>query len=383
MASVDRAGAYMISTSGARCFKPKPLPPAPPVEMTGALTLALSDADRAIARLDGSTLILPDTDLFVYGFMLQEAALSSQIEGTQASLDDVLVFQAEPRTVQRTEDVADVVNYIHAMNWGMDELARLPLSLRFVRELHGRLLRDGRGADRKPGEFRTTQNWIGAPGSTIEEAVFVPPAVPDMTEALGHWEAFLHHDHGLPPLIRSALAHAQFETIHPFLDGNGRVGRMIVALMLVSDRVLHRPLLYLSMFFKKNRGEYYDLLQAIRQNGDWERWLLFFLRGVDETARSAFDAAQSVIKLKERIDSTIRDQVNAPSAAKLGHLMFRYPYLSARQIAERLGVSQPTANALVRRFSELKFLTEVSGRKWGRLYAFSPYLRILRAIETD
>lgn len=383
MVSVDRAGAYIISTTGARCFKPKPLPPTPPIEMTRALTLALSDADRAIARLDGSTLILPDTDLFVYGFMLQEAALSSQIEGTQASLDDVLVFQAEPRTAQRIEDVADVVNYIHAMNWGMDELKRLPLSLRFVRELHGRLLRDGRGADRQPGEFRSIQNWIGAPGSRIEDAMFVPPAVPDMADALGHWEQFLHQDHGLPPLIKSALAHAQFETIHPFLDGNGRVGRMIIALMLVSDRVLHRPLLYLSMFFKKNRAEYYDLLQGIRQNGDWERWLTFFLEGVGETARGAFDAAQSVIKLKERIDTTIRDQMNAPSAAKLGQLIFRYPYLSARQIAERLGVSQPTANALVRRFSDLQLLTEVSGRKWGRLYAFTPYLRILRAIETD
>lgn len=234
----------------------------------------MSAADRALARLDGATVNLPNPDLFVYAFMRQEAVLSSQIEGTQASLEDVLQYEAG--TAGANDDLTEVINYLNAIKWGLDELKALPVCLRLVKGLHARLLAEGRGSDKSPGEFRQNQNWIGPPGTPIEKATFVPPAVPLMERALADWEKFVAEERGMPPLIKCAVAHAQFETIHPFWDGNGRLGRMIITLLLCSEKVLARPILYLSLFFKKNREEYYRRLQSIRDAGDWEGWVLFF-----------------------------------------------------------------------------------------------------------
>ena len=251
--------------------------------MDGELLRALSNADLALGRLEGAAAILPNPDLFVGMYVRQEAVLSSQIEGTQASLADLLEFEMGVRAQRGDSDVAEVVNHVRAMNYGLQRLSNLPLCLRLIREIHDQLLRGVRGQERQPGEFRRTQNWIGAARVPLAAALFVPPPPDPMTQALGNLERFMH-DREYPVLLRAGLIHAQFETIHPFLDGNGRVGRLLITFLLCEQRVMSRPLLYLSHFLRRHRGEYYERLQAIRDEGDWEGWLKFFLRGVKETS---------------------------------------------------------------------------------------------------
>ncbi len=291
----QRAGRYIQQATGYKAFIPAPLPPEPDIEFDGELRTLLSQADRDIARLDAIAALLPNPDLFVAMYVRHEAVLSSQIEGTQSTLEDVLAFEAQAAAQHDSpKDVEEVVNYVRAMNHGLKRLAELPLSLRLLREIHGELMRNVRGGEKSPGEFRTSQNWIGPSGSTLPTASFVPPPPHELMNALGALENFLHEGKTtVPLLVRCGLAHAQFETIHPFLDGNGRVGRLLITLMLCEEGALSRPLLYLSVFLKAHRAEYYDRLTAIRQNGHWEPWLKFFLRGISQTARAATRTASA------------------------------------------------------------------------------------------
>ncbi len=345
--------------------------------MTAEMQIALSSADRALARLDGATSILPNPDLFVYAFMRQEAVLSSQIEGTQASLEDILEFEAGADPIRRTDDLTDIVNYLDAMRWGLETLPKLPVSLRLIKGLHQRLLAEGRGAERAPGHFRTSQNWIGPPECTIQQATFVPPPVAKMMEALGQWERFIHEAREVPPLIKCALAHAQFETIHPFWDGNGRLGRMIVTFLLCSEEILSRPILYLSLYLRQHRDAYYHLLQATRDDGNWEDWIIFFLRGVTATSKSALISARKITQLHDELRTRAPDISRSVKAVSLIDKLFFQPYVSINLVARLIDATYPTANALVQNFESSGILTSVRDVQRNRIYAFRPYLDIL------
>lgn len=369
----NRAGTYISQPSGYKSFKPKKLPPEPGVRFDAELIELLSRADRKLGRLDGVTETLPDPGLFVAMYVRKEAVLSSQIEGTQASLIDI--FENEQNKEKR-EDVSDVVNYIKAMQYGLERLSDLPLSLRLMREIHSELLSSGRGSKKTPGEFRTTQNWIGSPGCTIQEATFVPPTVPDMKDAMGNLEKYLYSEDNLPPLIKIALIHAQFETIHPFLDGNGRMGRLLITFWLCQQKILSQPLLYISYYFKKYRTEYYDSLMTVRNTGDWEQWIKFFLRGIAETSEEAIETAKEILMLKKACEELIAKYNN--NYRQLLEMLFNTPIVSKQEVAEKLGISQPTANRIVDHFCDLKILVDTRpDRKRYKNYAFASYIGIL------
>ncbi len=369
----NRAGTFIDQPSGYKTFKPKPLPPIPPVSYDSEMIELLSRADRMLGRLDGVTETLPDPELFVAMYVQKEAVLSSQIEGTQASLVDV--FDGD-QSREKREDIGDIVNYVGAMNYGLERLKEFPLSLRLLREIHQVLLSSGRGSKRSPGEFRTTQNWIGAPGCTLREATFVPPNVPDMNEAMGDLELYLHSEDGLPPLIKIALVHAQFETIHPFLDGNGRMGRLLITFWLCQQKILSQPLLYISYYFKRNRQDYYDRLMVVRKTGDWEQWIKFFLKGIAETSEEAISTAKEILALKKVCEDMIVRSNN--NYRQLLDLLFRVPVIDKQEVAERLNVSQPTANRIVEQFCELGILVDQKpDSKRYKRYAFTKYLAIL------
>lgn len=371
-----RAGRHVAQATGYRAFVPKRLPPEPPIQIDNELLQLLSSADLAVGRLDGIAQNVPDPDLFVAMYVNREAVLSSQIEGTQSTLEDLLAvgLHADKRGIPA--DVDEVVNYVAAMNYGLERLDTLPLSLRLIKEIHERLLRGVRGAQRTPGEFRRTQNWIGPQGAPIAAATFVPPPVPDMLEALHDFEQFLNASSIHPVLIEVGLVHAQFETIHPFLDGNGRVGRLLITFLLVHERALHRPLLYLSHYFKLHRAEYYDRLMAIRVDGDWEGWLKFFLRGIAETAAEARSTAQKIFDLREQHRRLVLDRKLASNGLGLLALLYRRPLVKVGLVAEELETSYQTANVLVGRFEELGLLQETTGAKRGRVFRYGPYLRL-------
>lgn len=310
-------------------------------------------------------------------YVRREAVLSSQIEGTQSTLDDLLAVDLEPATPSVPDDVEEVVNYVRAMNYGLERLSSLPLSTRLIREIHAELLRTGRGALRTPGEFRRDQNWIGPENAPIERATFIPPPVPDMHAALGDFERFLHKEDQLPVLIHVGLAHAQFETIHPFTDGNGRVGRLLITFLLAHRGVLHRPLLYLSHYLRQNRAEYYDRLMAIRRRGDWGEWLRFFLRGVAETATEATDTAQAILDLRERHRSLVGDRTGL-NGMRLHDLLFERPLVNVNLVKSSLGVSFATANKLVTAFEDAGLLSEITGGRRRRIFRYDSYLALLR-----
>jgi len=372
----DRAGRYVRQPGGYDAYIPARLPPEPPIAFDSDLVNLLSRADQAIGRLDGEIRNLPNPGLFVAMYVRREAVLSSQIEGTQSTLDDLLVVELKPRVTDLSHDLSELVNYVHAMNHGLARLTDLPLSLRLIREIHAQLLSDVRGADRQPGEFRRNQNFIAPAGvRRIEEATFVPPPVDEMKRALDDFEKFLHRQE-VPPLIHVGTAHAQFETIHPFMDGNGRVGRLLITLMLVHHGVLHQPLLYLSLYLKRNRTEYYDLLMAIREDGDWEGWLLFFLRGVAETAEEATLTARSIVELRELQRSQLMTEQLPPNALRLLDFAYLRPIMNVSLAADELDVTFATANKLVESFERLGLLHEVTGRRRDRIFRFSPYLAL-------
>ena len=373
-----RAGAYVRQPSGFRAFIPAPLPPDPPLAMDPELIRLLSAADQALGRLDGMAYTLPDPELFVAMYVRREAVLSSQIEGTQSTLDDVLAYELAGASADLPRDVHEVVNYVRAMDHGLQRLATLPLSLRLIREIHAELLASGRGAARMPGEFRTSQNWIGPSGGTLSDARYVPPPVWEMNQALDNLESFLHAAPALPVLIDCALAHAQFETIHPFLDGNGRVGRLLVTFLLVTQGVLKQPLLYLSYYLKLHRSEYYDRLMAVRERGDWEGWIKFFLDGVRVTAEEAARTAGAIVALREQHRATV-----APigkNALRLLDSLYQRPLVRIADVQRGLGVSVPTAGKLVAELERVGILEELTGLKRNRVFRYSPYLALFRDV---
>ena len=371
-----RAGKYINQLDGYRAFIPAPLPPEPPLATDAELTRLLSEADHALGRLDGVTSILPNPDLFVSMYVRHEAVLSSQIEGTQSTLEDVLQFELDTKGKEHPKDVAEVVNYVRAMNYGLKRLNELPLSMRLIREIHAQLLEGVRGANRTPGEFRRSQNWIGPANCTLKTATFVPPPVHEMQEALANLEKFLH-EAGFPTLILCGLAHAQFETIHPFLDGNGRVGRLLITLLLCQRGILKSPLLYLSHYLKFHRAEYYDRLMAIRNDGNWEAWLKFFLKGVTEVSRSATETARRILELRRTHQSLIRSKtINQANALGLLDYLFEQPIVNARLIGERLKCAFVTADKLLKQFSDFGIVKEVTGGHRNRRYEYTPYLAL-------
>jgi len=373
-----RAGRYVMQPAGYRAFIPEPLPPRPPVRLDGELRVLLSQADRALGRLDGSVLTLPHPDLFVFMYVRKEAVLSSQIEGTQSSLQDVLAAEAKILHRGLPSDVREVLNYINAMHYGLERLETLPVSVRLIREIHERLLKGVRGSRLAPGELRRTQNWIGPGGCSLSEATFVPPPPGMVAQALSDLERFLHQRDDLPLLVKIALAHAQFETIHPFLDGNGRVGRLLITFLLCERGVLHKPVLYLSHYFKRHRQAYYERLQAVRDVGDWEGWLAFFLQGIAEVARQATETARRILQLREIHREAITEHLGR--AAGNGHrileTLYERPILSVNDVKDLTGTSFAAANQLVARMVDLGLLVEITGQARNRRFRYEPYVQL-------
>jgi Fic family protein len=379
-ATNPRLGRYIeAATAGerVRAFLPPPLPPDPPIRIEGLLPL-LETADRALGRLDGVASILPDAGLFLYMYVRKEALLSSQIEGTQSSLSDLLLFESQEAPGVPLDDVDEVSAYVGAMSHGLDRLRRdeFPLSLRLIREIHGKLLARGRGADRTPGEFRNSQNWIGGtrPGNAL-----LPPPADQVLGCMGALETFIHRaTPEIPTLIKAGLVHVQFETIHPFLDGNGRLGRLLITFLLCAEGVLREPLLYLSLYFKTHRTRYYGLLQQVREQGDWEAWLEFFLTGVRETAAQATETARRILSLfqgdQARIETLGRV---ASSTLRVHHLLREKPLISIPAAAQQLGLSQPTITKALEQMQSLGIVRETTGRRRRRVYVYDRYLAIL------
>lgn len=367
------AGTVVRAEAGYWAFVPSPLPPA--IEWDTELVKALSKADAALSRLSGVGSQLPNPHLLIDLYSRREAVLSSRIEGTQASLSDLFLDEIEPERVETSrDDVREVRNYVTALDHGLKRLDELPLSLRLVREIHEIPMTGARGGHATPGEFRRTPNWIGRPGSTILTAEYVPPPPEEMKASLGEWERFLHDREALPELVQCALIHEQFEAIHPFLDGNGRIGRLLITLFLVERQRLPQPLLYLSAYFESNRSEYYDALQAVRTKGEWRAWLLFFLAGVAQVASGAAEQADELAEMRERFRGL------AGGKAKVLALvdeLFRSPLVSAASAARRLGVSDPTARAAISALESVGLLEEYTGRSWGKLWIARPVMEVL------
>lgn len=381
MPDIRRHGTYettSVAGENVRAFIPPPLPPDPALDINPLLQDLIERANRGLGRLDGVTRILPDSSLFLYTYVRKEALLSSQIEGTQSSFSDLLLFEAEETPGVPIDDVEEVSHYVSAMNHTLKRLRDgFPLSLRLICETHRILLSGGRGSNKQPGEIRTSQNWIG--GSRPGNAKFVPPPPHRVMECMGLLEKFLHDDPVKTPLlIKAALAHVQFETIHPFLDGNGRVGRLLIALLLCADEALSEPMLYLSLYFKANRDAYYELLQRVRTDGDWEAWLDFFLRGVIETTEQATNTAKKIMGLFTA-DRTKVEALGRPAASALRvyDVLQRRVALSIPKAAKQLGISQPTVTSAIVHLVKLGIAQEATGRKRKKLYVYDAYLKIL------
>lgn len=374
-----RAGFFMNASSWYKAFVPAPLPPEPPIQYDEDIQSLLSQADRKLGRLDGITQILPNPELFVAMYVKKEAVLSSQIEGTQASFVDVLSAEYNQIDDQRQDDISEVVNYVNAMNWGLEQLETFPLSLRLIKNIHKRLLQNTRGSQRSPGEFRRSQNWIGPAGCNLNTATFVPPTVPDMESALADLEKFFHQEDRIPALVKIALIHAQFETIHPFLDGNGRMGRLLITFWLCQQEILSKPLLYLSYYFKENRSEYYDRLMDVRKKGEWENWVKFFLRGVAEVADEATTSAKAILKIKDEVSKKLYSMDNGNSNyQRLLDYLFEQPFIKRSDVEKMLGVSNPTAGNIIETFCQMGILQDCTPQKSrNKLYAFAEYLDIL------
>lgn len=374
----SRAGTYQRQPSGYRAFITAPLPQRPSVNLTGEIQRLLSQADLSLGRLDGSIQTLPNPDLFVFMYVRKEAVLSSQIEGTQSSLQDLLAAEASLYAPDVPKDVEEVANYVAAMNHGLRRLSELPVSVRLIREIHGKLLDGVRGSHLEPGELRRSQNWIGPGGCTLHEATFVPPPPDIVPQALADLEKFLHGENDLPLLIKIGLAHAQFETIHPFLDGNGRVGRLLITFLLCESGVLHRPVLYLSHYFKHQRQTYYELLQAVRDSGAWEDWLLFFLRGVAEVSVQAAKTAGRILVLRETHRNLIAENLgySAGNGHRLLERLYERPIVSVNEVRDRTGTSYAAANQLVERLVKIGILEEMTGQARHRRFRYGAYIQL-------
>lgn len=376
-----RAGSYGPTAEGYRAFHPKPLPPDPPLEHSTSLLTALSAASLELGRLDGIAEILPDPDFFVYSYVRKEAVLSSQIEGTRSSLVDVLEFEAGAERRSYPRDVREVVNYIHALNVALERVrGNEAVTLALIQDTHRTLLRGVRGGTDKPGQLKTRQNWIGARGTSPATADYVPPPSEETPAAMAALVSFVQEGSPDPPLLRAALVHSQFETIHPFLDGNGRMGRLLVALLLSKWGVLRRPVLYLSYFFLKNREEYARRLQRVRDDGDWEGWVEFFLKGVSETSIQATVTARAILALKQDHEQLVSRSIGGGRTGggqRLLGLLYYQPVVSVSWVAKQIGVTFPPASHLVDDFVEMGLLKEITGQKRNRYFRYQPYIEIL------
>ena len=378
----DDTGRYQITNHSGeqvRAYIPAPLPPDPPIAMDGPLQQALEAASLALGRLDSISVLLPEPALFIYTYVRKEALLSSQIEGTQSSLSELLMFENDQVRRVPLDDVTEVSNYVAALEHGLTRLREgFPLSNRLIREIHGVLLSRGHGSDRDPGEFRRSQNWIG--GSRPGNAAFVPPPHTELTGCMGALERFLHaRDDGLPVLARAGMAHVQFETIHPFLDGNGRVGRLLVILLLYHYGALREPTLYLSLYLKRNRSTYYDLLQHVRMTGDWEEWLVFFFEGVRETSEGAVSACQQLLAIFEEDRGVVQESGGrrANSALRVHQSLMSRPISSLTDVSKATGLAFPTASAGMRLLVELGIASEITGQPRNRIFSYNRYIAIL------
>lgn len=360
-------------------FVPRPLPPDPPLKWTPELEVLRDKANRALGRLDSIITLLPDADLFLYQYVRKEAVLSSQIEGTQSSLSDLLLFEMDETPGVPIDDVTEVSNYIASLRHGLERVksGELPVCLRLLKEMHAILLKSGRGRRKEPGQFRRSQVWLG--GRNPQEAEFVPPPPDRLRQSLDALERYLNDDAAQTPvLVKAALAHVQFETIHPFEDGNGRLGRLLITLLLCAEQTLREPILYLSLYFKQHRQEYYDRLQRVRTEGDWEGWLGFFLRGLEQTAQAAVDAAERLLALfrddRDRLQALGR---SAGSAIRIHQLLQEFPIITAPDAEQRLRISATTANNALKRLETLGVVREITGKQRYRAYAYTKYLDIL------
>lgn len=373
----ESTGSYIIQTTlgeEVRAFLPRPLPPDPPIQWTAPLLKIHQSASTALGRLDGVTAFLPQPALFLYSYVRKEAVLSSQIEGTQSSLSDLLAYENHQAPGAPVEDVVEVSNYVAALNHGLGRLrGGFPLCLRLVREIHEVLLSRGRGSGKQPGEFRRSQNWIG--GSRPGNAAFVPPPHEWLPDCLSSWESFLHSD--LDPLTKAALAHLQFETLHPFLDGNGRVGRLLVSLILCEAGVLREPMLYLSHFLKRHRSRYYALLQEVREDGDWEAWLDFMFQGMAETAEGAVVVARRLLDLFAKDLKTIQSIGLAASAFQVHHYLQEHPIASPSTLCRGENLAPSTVNKALSQLERAGLIREITGGARNRLYAYDKVLEIL------
>jgi len=367
------SGKLIRTPGGYWAFVPNPLPPK--LEWDDSFVSLISKADIALGTLSGLGESLPNPHLLIYPFVRREAVLSSRIEGTQSSISDLLLFEAT--RVEKQRDVREVQNYVRAIEYGLRRLDELPLSLRLIRELHAILMEGVRGEQATPGEFRQSQNWIGALGCSLSEATFVPPPVPEMRDALAQLERFLHTDTNLPPLVQLALVHCQFEAIHPFRDGNGRIGRLLITLFLCERKSLSQPLLYLSAFFEQHRQEYYDLLLEVSQKGTWRRWVEFFLRAVVNQANDAVLRSRLLLNLQQAYRQVSLSKQMSPTAGRLVELIFTRPVLSARTVEELLEVTFPAAQKAIGLLEEEGILIEITGGKRNKAYAAKEILGVL------
>ena len=374
-------GRYVtISTAGeeARALVPVPLPPDPAIDWNPELRGRFDEAHLALGRLDGISTFLPDISLFLYMYVRKEAVLSSMIEGTQSSLFDLMLFELDMEPGVPLDDVREVSNYVSAMDHGLKRLAGgFPLSLRLIREMHGVLLSRGRGSGRAPGEFRGTQNWIG--GTRPGNAAFVPPPAVEVPECMGRFELFLHdRPEPTPTLLKAALAHVQFETIHPFLDGNGRLGRLLITLLLCERKVLREPMLYLSLYFKTHRQRYYDLLDEVRLRGDWEAWLDFFAEAVIVTAAQAADTARQLVDLADEDRGRISGLGRAAaSTLRIHRALMGRPITTSGWLVEKTGIAPATVNKCLRNLEGLGIVRELTSRKRNRVFSYAGYLNIM------
>jgi Fic family protein len=367
-----QAGHAIKTLSGYWAFIPAKPPPA--LNYDAATVLLLSQADSALSELSGLGRVLPNPDLLIAPYVKREAVASSRIEGTQADLADLLLDEIEPKRTPPGSDVYEIRNYVAALNLGVRKLSKLPLAGRLIKEMHVVLMQGVRGQGMTPGEFRRSQNWIGPPGSTLADAVYVPPPPREMHDCLTHWERFINDRGSMPELIQCAIMHEHFEAIHPFLDGNGRIGRLLITLFLMERNRLSKPLLYLSSYIERHRREYYDLLQRIRTDGDWHHWIRYFLTAVRDTARSAIDQSQTILTVRAKYRAKLDKRHRALS---LLDSLFVNPFTTVARAAKELGVTTPTAQKTIDQLVKMKMLKEATGREWGRYWLAQPILKVI------
>jgi Fic family protein len=371
----NRSGAYILQPTGYKAFVPAPLPPSPGIHISEDLKQLIHSAEKNLVQLNGIGFLLPHLEIFIAMAIRKEALLSSQIEGTQATLTDVLTYETW-HEIENFDDVQEVVNYIKALNEGMEMLDKLPLGLRIIKAAHHTLLQGERGKNKEPGEFRRSQNWIG--GNSLKKAVFIPPPYDIALAAMSELEKFMNSKSPLPLLIQCALIHYQFETIHPFLDGNGRIGRLLIDLFLHWKRLLEKPLLYSSLYFKLHRQEYFDTLMRVRNEGDFEKWVSFFVRGIIWSAEYAIGKIKNILQLQEALRAKLKSEKKASlRSIQLLDFLFQKPLVTIASIKDELHVTFQGASDQVALFMELNILEELTGQKRFRRFAFAPYLKII------